>query len=148
MKAVWMFVVGLMLTCSAHAALTVDGNYKMKLKIGDKFYDDVMELHGKDFEISAMKYQGKLKGSITVPNVFKADLEGFGDCSYEALVCKFNFEIMARENGDEYKVIYQATLSGLDYKNFVRGATKSVRLTGTAATADGIVFGTFEAIRE
>lgn len=147
MKALCMSGFGFMLTCNAMAAQTLDGNYKMDLLIGQKTFHDLMELRGRDQKIDVLKFHGKIIGKIIVPGNFEAELEGFGECSYEKLNCKFNFEITARET-EEYKVIYEANLSGLDYKNFVRGATPVVRLTGSASTADGNVFGTFKAERE
>lgn len=125
----------------------LDGHYSMKLKVGDKIFDDEMEFRGADRPIRLRDGGGRVQGSITVPGVFTSPLEGHGFCSTWGSQCHLIFTIVAREQGQTYKVRYEALLEIDNYLKVLNQGHQPI-LTGSAYFENGQVLGTFEAIRK
>ena len=118
---------------SDHAGLA--GIYDMEITIGGKVFHDVLNIA----EVTEEKDSrgGTFKGTLTVPDVFTAELEKtsfhiffWGDAAY------LNFEITANENGKKFKVKYSAEKS-------ISGNT----MTGKASLENDELFGVFVAKR-
>ena len=125
----------------------LDGRFEMTITIGEKTYVDFLNLNGKDAPIRMSSFGGQIIGSITVPGNFESPLQGQGRCTLWGSFCEFQFEIVAHENGIDFKVIYKADFARSDYIRFLNGEVHQVSLTGTAYLENGNVLGTFKAIR-
>ncbi len=128
----FLFLVHLLFASTALAAL--DGTYLMKLKIGEKIFDDILVLEGVNGPIDYYS-RGPLKGSVTVSNAFSVPLAGNVSCSVWIGICNLDFEITAVENGNSFKVFYSG-----EY-------TLAQSFTGSAHLENGDLLGTFEATR-
>jgi hypothetical protein len=128
----------------AETAPVLNGNYEMEIRIGAKTFIDLLELVGVDGPINLQGFDGKVSGVITVPDVFSAPLTGTANCSAIRSSCQLEFEIIALENGHQFKVRYEASLAGADYQNALSGAALPL-LHGTAFLEDERVLGLFSA---
>lgn len=125
----------------------LDGKYLMELKIGDRVFIDHMDLQGQEGSIHLQAFNGGITGTITVPGIFTAHLNGQGNCSESSSSCELNFVINAHEGGKYYKVFYHAKLTNEDYLRALSRKAPPV-LTGTASLEDGQLLGPFEAIKQ
>ncbi len=142
------FSLALILTAQAQATdHGLDGNYEVHLKVGDRIFLDQMEIKGKDGEIKLQSFHGSITGTMTVPGNFTSPLSGEGHCSEKDSLCELDFDIDAHEQGQAYKVHYQAKIQGAHYQKVVADEATPV-LTGTATLEDGQLLGTFEATRQ
>lgn len=120
------------------------GLYDVELNINGKFFQDVMVIENE----TAMKlnsYQGPLKGSMEVPNIFKVPLEGTAVCSiWGNMSCSFSFFIIAKERGQEFRVNYDMIMDGDD---FINALTKNgpIIFKGDAFLINGDRLGTLVA---
>lgn len=105
--------------------------YDVKLQIGNTLHHDILVLN------SGSGLRGPLSGTFTVPGVFTSDLSGSFHCHPWNGFCLLHFEIIARENGQEFKVRFQASAP-----IFEQG-----ELTGEAHLENGQLLGTFTANR-
>lgn len=125
---------------------TLDGTYDVDMKIGDRHIQDRMVLYGVNGPIRINFFDGEIGGVIIVPEVFSAPIQGSGYCSLWASRCVFKFEITARENGKEFRVFYEATLTE-NLFNLALGNSQSVTLAGVAKLENGEVLGTYTAMK-
>ncbi len=110
---------------------SLNGTYDMKLNIGGTIFNDVMEIT--EATLSTFK------GSITVPGQFTASIEqGRTICSFWANGCHMNFYIVAKENGKEFTVYYQA-----DYEPF----NTSAEFKGKAYLENNVLLGEFVVLK-
>lgn len=124
----------------------LDGAYIMKLKIGDKIFEDQLRIKSeKEGDvISVNSYNGGITGELTVPGMFTSAVIGKAICVKFESQCKLNFEITANENGQSYKVFYEASVAGHDYHLIRHGRVKP-HFSGQATLEDGRVLGPFVA---
>jgi hypothetical protein len=91
-----LILVILLLISTAGSAEEI---YRLETKIADHVFYDLMVIESKDLS-------GKdMKGSITVPGHFTSPMVN-GIRSINYLSIKYNFEILVKENGQQYKVTY------------------------------------------
>lgn len=126
-------------------AVTLDGDYKVELTIGDKVFIDYMTLMGKDSPIEITNFQGDIAGFMTVPGIFTSSLKGSGYCTELSSVCSMHFTIEANENGQKYKVNYSLDLSRTNFRKALSG--EGIVSTGSAYLEDGKFLGYFTATK-
>lgn len=120
------------------------GTYQMEIKIGERQFTDILVLKG-ERNLPIFQQAGPVYGSLEVPGVFVADLTGKYSCSGPwGGICKLNFTILARENGQEFIVNYEASLA--NYYGALSGAPAI--LEGTAKLENGELLGNFTAIQQ
>ncbi len=127
--------------------ISLSGSYKMLLKIGDRIFEDQLELNSPEGPIKMIGFLGKINGSVTVPGVFSSPLHGEASCSFWESFCEFNFNIIAHENGQDFSVYYQGQLAVDDYLNTINHQVPII-LTGKAYLAENKLLGTFIATQE
>jgi hypothetical protein len=127
-------------------AVTLDGDYKVELTIGDKVFTDFMTLLGKNSPIEITDFQGDIAGLMTVPEMFTSSIRGSGYCADTKTICSMYFTIEANENGEKYKVNYSMDLSGTNYRKAVSG--EGIVFTGSAYLADGKLLGFYTATKQ
>jgi hypothetical protein len=116
----------------------------MEIKIGEREFTDILILKG-ERNLPVFQQSGPVLGSLEVPGVFIADLTGRYSCSGPwGGICKLNFRILARENGQEFKVNYQAKLA--NYYDVYTGA--AAILNGSATLENGDLLGNFIATQQ
>ena len=86
---------------------------------------------------------GSFAGTLTVPGVFTAELEKTSyTIMFWADIVQINFEIVAKENGKEFRVRYNAV------QNIEQDSRSGHQtLNGTATLEDDTILGTFVAIK-
>lgn len=121
-----------------------DGAYLMKLKIGDRIFEDQLTIKAENEEavISVNSYNGSIAGELIVPGTFTSPVIGQAVCVKFESQCKLKFEITANENGQSYKVFYEASVAGHDY-HLIRHSCVKPHFSGQATLEDGSVLGTF-----
>jgi len=118
------------------------GTYHMEIKISERDFTDILVLKGR---LPVRSHNASLAGTLEVPGVFLADLAGKSYCSGPwGGVCQLSFAIVARENGQEFKVNYQATVA--NYYEAFSGAP--VILEGSATLENGDLLGNFTATQQ
>lgn len=127
-------------------AVTLDGDYKVELTIGDKVFTDYMTLMGKTNPIEITDFQGDIAGLMTVPEMFTSSIRGSGYCAEAKTICSMYFTIEANENGQKYKVNYSMDLSGTNYRKAISG--EGIVFTGSAYLADGKLLGYYTATKQ
>ncbi|WP_413944308.1 hypothetical protein [Bdellovibrio sp. HCB-162] len=131
---------------SAHVLPRLDGNYQMKLTIGEHLFLDQMKLKGQQSPLHLYRFNGNIVGTITVPGIFSSPLNGTAQCSRKTSSCNLQFEILAVEGGRSYKVIYKAQMAPENFKKALHGETPV--LTGSAYLESGELLGNFIATRQ
>lgn len=128
----------------ASKAADLAGIYEMALVIGEKTFHDTLIIESTQ-PMPIDTYSGELQGSITVPNVFSAPLQGNANCLlFRLSKCTLNFEILADENGHQFKVFYKAELKGYNYYDSLFNGGAPI-LIGEAALENGELLGRFTA---
>lgn len=136
MKKLALTALLAVLPFQARAGGLFSGTYDMKIQIGEREFHDVLVLESDSGHVHPIAYAGKLTGTVTVPGVFSSPLTGSVRCHPWSAMCVLNFEIIARENGREFKVRYQGA-AGYEERDF----------TGRAFLENGEVLGDFTATR-
>ncbi|MEZ0393407.1 MAG: hypothetical protein ACAH59_14400, partial [Pseudobdellovibrionaceae bacterium] len=90
---------------------------------------------------------GRIEGSIEVPNTFTSPLDGNAFCSYRDSSCHFSFDIVAHENGQDYTVHYDGRILREDYAKIKMGLQDST-IKGQATLENGQILGEFVAIKK
>lgn len=141
-----LFLMVTLISQFASASAMLDGAYVMKLKIGDKIFEDQLSIKAEQPErtIDVTSYNGGLIGELTVPGMFTSPVNGKAICLNFESLCKLNFEITANENGQSYKVFYEGSVTGRDYHLIRHGRIKP-HFSGQATLEDGRVLGAFVA---
>lgn len=87
---------------------SLNGTYDMQLAIGDTVFNDIMVIEGLEVVTGSYFFKPqKFSGSITVPGIFTAPMENANlRCNPWSGGCDMYFEILAKENGKEFKVYY------------------------------------------
>ena len=111
----------------------IDGTYDMQIKIGDTTFNDQVEFVTRERGF----LEAELSGFVTVPNAFRAELTGRVQYGAWVGIYFVNFTIVARENGQEFKVNYKGQINTADYN----------RMEGTATLEDGKLLGNFIAVK-
>lgn|GEM_PF-3597380 len=117
------------------------GVYDVELTINGKVFQDVMVIENEKV-MRLNSFQGPLKGSMEVPTIFKAPIDGIGVCSiWGNMSCSFSFFIMAKERGQEFRVNYEMIMEG---EVFINALTQNgpIIFTGQASLSDGEILGT------
>lgn len=143
MKKILLFPI-LILPFFAETAPTLNGRYTMEIQIDEKKFADQLELAGIDSSIHLQNFNGKISGLVTVPGMFSASLTGSAICSSTNSACRLHFEIVASENGQQFKVRYEAELTGTNYQDALSKG-KLPLLRGIAYLENGQVLGAFSA---
>jgi hypothetical protein len=133
-----LFALGL----ASASGPVLNGRYQMKLTIGERIFDDVMVLESIRGEIPLAGFRGDIQGEVIVPGVFSAPLKGEMYC--QIVSCRFEFTIIAKENGKEFAVLYSGRLS--NYQDFIYGSSPVFQ--GEARLQSGELLGSFTATRE
>ena len=136
--------MSLFLGLAMNAAVSLSGKYVMEIDINGKVFEDNLEMQGVKIPMSLFG-AGKIKGTLTVPDIFSSPLTGTYACSMWVNKCRVNFEILAVENGKEYKVYYDAALEARDFIEVMNG--HPAILTGKARLENGSLLGTFKAVQ-
>ncbi len=132
-----------------HAAeeKTLDGTYDVELTIGDKVFHDILEVHGKTEPIRVVNFGSyDLDGTMTVPGAFTAPIVGTATfrIGWSGPTARFNFSIVANENGQQYNVYYDGML-------VVSAEPSRAAITGRASVDDvngkKKILGTFRAVQ-
>lgn len=116
----------------------LDGQYIVSLKIGDKVFEDQLEIKSDE---PMIYYNREIYGIYKVPGEFVSSLKGTSYCHLWDDSCSLSFEIVAQENGRSYKVLFEA------YGQVSYPPEKMV-LEGTATLEDGQKLGTFKAVHQ
>jgi hypothetical protein len=125
---------------------SLDGKYTINMKIGNHSFVDEMEIQGQPGPILLKSYGGDITGNLTVPGAFTSGLTGNAKCTMWGGFCELQFQIMANEQNQSYRVYYQATLPLKNYNDsLVHG--KPVVLSGSAYLEDGKLLGQFQAFK-
>lgn len=120
---------------------TYDGDYDVEIKIGDRVFHDFLRLAGRDEPIQAFTFHGPLAGSMTLPGVFTAPIEGTGTCFVAQSFCGFEFTIHTQENGQPLVVTY--SMNDFNSRDLLGART----FQGEARLEDGTVFGQLTATK-
>jgi len=140
MKLKHLLTLTLLMAASAHADRGVlNGKYSIKATFGDQVFMDEMVLKGVDQVIDKYFFDGRIEGSLTVPDIFSSPLIGSAKCFPFGSFCNLKFVIIAFEKGRYYNVFYNAQLT---VENYFK---EPLVLTGTVSVEDGKTLGTFEA---
>lgn len=131
-------MLSILLLLGAFSAQAMDGRYLVNLKIGDKVFQDEMEIKSDE---SVIYREREIYGTYSVPGEFISLLKGTSYCHLWNNDCSLNFEIVAQENGRSYKVFFQAY-------GLVVNPPEKMRLQGTATLEGGRKLGTLEAIQQ
>lgn len=121
---------------------SMDGTYEMEIKIGETLFKDIIVLKGGNAEITLGYFNGDIEGSVSVANSFTAPLIGKASCDRWGMSCYLEFEILAHENGKDFKVKYVGHLSNY-FK--VLNAIENPKFEGKAYLADGSELGSYVA---
>lgn len=140
MLAVMMSLFALGLASASGPVL--NGRYQMKLKVGERVFDDVMVLESLKGDIPLSGYRGEITGEVIVPGIFSAPLKG--DLLCHGTSCEFKFMIVARENGEEFEVYYDGKLS--NFHEVIYGSGPEFK--GEARFKSGELLGSFVATKE
>jgi hypothetical protein len=136
---------------TAHATtlfhpISLNGQYLMELNIQGRLFHDQLELKSvsSSRSINGYNFRDAITGMVTVPGIFSVPLRGFGQCHLWKFSCEFHFEILAKENGKEFKVFYKAKFNS---KHYLNGLIKNhpVVLTGEAFLDNNEFLGSFTA---
>lgn len=120
------------------------GTYQMAIRIGEHDFVDILVLKG-DRGLPVRMHSIPITGTLEVPGVFVADLRGNSFCSGPwTSMCKLSFAILARENGQEFIVNYEASLA--NYYGALSGAPAI--LEGSATLENGDLLGNFTATQQ
>ena len=130
------------LFASLARANELSGRYHMEIQIGDRPFVDILRLDG---PLPIPHNFRALSGSLTVADVFTSPLQGTSHCSLWVARCALHFEITAVENGQSFRVLYQAELA--NYFDVMVGAHPAV-LTGKATLENGELLGNFTAAQQ
>ena len=141
--AIFMTLIGTSAKAQDPLPEFLDGIYEMEIQIGDTLFKDILELHGVDAAYNMPPFKGPITGSITVPGIFTSPLTGKAQCIIWSGICAVNFEIVAHENDQDFKVIYVGTFP------HQLGSPDSAPLVliGTARLENGDLLGNFKATR-
>ena len=123
-----------------------EGTYDMKLSIGDRAFNDVMELKGEFNRLDMLSADYDVLGQITVPNVFTAPLKGTLSSNVAYKLAYLRFSIVARENGQEFNVFYEADINFSDYDKILRHEMP-VTFYGNAYLDNRKLLGPFKAVK-
>lgn len=140
MLAVMMSLFALGLASASGPVL--NGRYQMKLKVGERVFDDVMVLESPQGEIRLNGFRGDITGEVIVPGIFSAPLKG--DLLCHGASCEFKFMILARENGEVFEVYYDGKLS--NFYEVIYGSAPEFK--GEARFKGGELLGSFVATKE
>ena len=114
------------------------GKYDMEIKIGDRIFHDILHITSST-ENSHNNQVGSFIGTLEVPGVFTAELEkATYQIALQTGTVYIQFEILAQENGKEFRVKYSAA------KNKISNVD---RITGKAMLENYEFLGTFTAIK-
>lgn len=120
------------------------GTYKMAIKIGARDFTDILVIKG-ERDLPVRMHSIPITGTLEVPGVFVADLTGNSFCSGPwNSMCQLTFAIVARENGQEFIVNYEASLA--NYYGALSGAPAI--LEGKATLENGELLGNFTATQQ
>lgn len=119
---------------------SMDGTYLMEIQIGQTLFKDTVILKGKDSEITLGYFAGDIEGSVSVANSFTAPLNGKAFCDRWGMSCSLSFEILAKENGNEFKVKYEGFLT--NYFKVLNGVENPI-FKGKAFLEDGSELGSY-----
>lgn len=133
----------------------LNGKYEMHIKINDKVFVDYLSFNCifsfswdhicTDLPIIAQTRH--LKGYLEVPNVFKAPLgKAIIHITDVPRKTNLNFEIIAKENGQEFNVYYSATIPDSLYEDILSGKTPPT-FVGTATLDGNKILGDFTAVK-
>ncbi len=118
------------------------GTYHMEIRIAERDFTDILVLRG---SLPVRSHNSLITGTLEVPGIFLADLSGKSFCSGPwGGVCQLSFAIVARENGQEFRVNYQATVA--NYYEAYSGA--AAILEGRATLENGDLLGNFTATQQ
>lgn len=87
------------------------GSYQATLQIGDKTFQDSLEILSVESGTGLHRLNGKVNGTYTVPGVFTAAIEE-GTIQFTQFArgtVMFRFRITAVENGESYPVYFKLT---------------------------------------
>ena len=138
-------LLSLLIPFSAKAAGgNLAGTYRMEIRIGERDFTDILVIKG-DRELAVSGHSGPITGTLEVPGVFIAALEGGSFCLGAWVAkCRLEFAIVARENGEDFKVHYRAQLA--NYFEAYGGA--AAILKGHATLENGALLGNFTATQQ
>ncbi|HEY8279203.1 MAG TPA: hypothetical protein VIH99_06255 [Bdellovibrionota bacterium] len=128
------------------ATPNLNGIYLMPIQIGERTFRDVVFLEGEEKPISIENFDGKIKGSVTVPGNFSVPLTGTGKCSLREFTCTFDIHIVAKERENTFTVDYRAQMSHDEYSRAYRGQGEPA-FHGTAFLENGDKLGDFTGTR-
>lgn len=117
------------LNTQAASVENFDGSYDVEFTVQtpgqpDTIYHDEMILQGVNGPISTNKFQRiPIQGEMRVPNSFTSPLTGFASLQlrWSGTSATFQFEILADENGSQYKVYYAGGISPGMFEKFIQG---------------------------
>lgn len=127
----------------------LDGEYDMQLRISNKLFHDKVVIQGvPDSILLSENGNFEITGTVEVQNSFIAPLSGHATCFGQSTLraCQVNFEITAKENGQEFLVQYFGQLSARSYLDTLNFKIEPV-LEGQAKLENGNPLGAFKAIR-
>jgi hypothetical protein len=131
----------------------LSGKYEMHLKINDTVFVDYLSFNcfftwsNPCLSISLEPQTSSLKGSIEVPNNFTVPIKkGVIRITEKPLTTSLEFEILAKENGREFKVYYNAKIPAPLYEDILSGKTPPT-FEGTALLEDNKKLGDFAAVK-
>lgn len=129
MKKIFIVFLALFLGAPVGASVLKFGVYEVRLKVGDKEFRDLMTVDSANYLPSGKE---ELSGTMTVPGVFTSKFVGTTSLT-SSFNLRLRFEIIANENGKQYKVRYTAYIPD----------NQDERFLGVARLEDNTVIGEF-----
>lgn len=134
-------------------SVVLSGKYQMHLKINDRLFIDYLNFNctfswsNPCLNVLLEPQVTALKGYLEVPNIFKASLQkAIIQITDSPKKANLSFEILAKENGQEFKVYYKAIIPDSLYEEILSGKTPPTFI-GTATLDDNKILGEFTAVK-
>jgi hypothetical protein len=133
--------------------ILISGKYEMHLKINDRVFVDYLSFNctfswsQPCTHVILEPQLTTLKGYLEVPNIFKAPLQkAIIQITEAPRKTSLSFEILAKENGQEFKVYYTASIPDSLYEDILSGKTPPT-FVGTATLDGNKILGDFTAVK-
>lgn len=133
--------------------VVISGKYEMKLQINDNLFVDYLTFNcyfswsNACFNVLLEPQSTSIRGQLEVPNIFTAQLKkGLIKITDNPKKVLIEFEILAKENGKEFKVYYKAEIPDDLYEDIAAGKIPPT-LKGTAFLDDNKKLGDFMAVK-
>lgn len=133
--------------------IVISGKYEMKLQINDTQFVDYLTFNcyfswsNACFNVLLEPQTTSIRGQLEVPNIFTAPLRrGIIKITDNPRKVSIEFEILAKENGQEFKVYYKAEIPDSLHEDISTGKIPPT-FKGIALLDDNKKLGDFTAVK-